>query len=185
MKRTLIVVLLLGVAHAAGAQTMYRWVDKDGKVHYGDKKPSDVREVQDRRMGANVVESSVPGFALREASTKYPVSLYTADNCKEPCQQARELLGKRGVPFSEITVRSPEQRDRLKQLSGDNQVPVLLVGKEMRQGYEPSMYHAALDTAGYPSAPQPGAKPANPGAAPKADASKTAPPAPPKGRYAD
>jgi hypothetical protein len=37
-----VLALLLLAAAAAHAQQLYRWVDKDGKVHYGDKPPAGV-----------------------------------------------------------------------------------------------------------------------------------------------
>jgi len=38
MRRGLVLSLVVAVAWSAGAQ-VYRWVDKDGKVHYSDTKP--------------------------------------------------------------------------------------------------------------------------------------------------
>lgn len=188
MKRTIAIPISIGLLACAlsvanAEERMFRWVDKDGKVHYSDKKPeASAKDLQTRKVGGNVVETSAPGYALSEAMNKYPVTLYTADNCKEPCQRARETLSKRGVPFTEIAVRTSEQREQLQKASGDAQVPVLMVGKEMRQGFEVAMYNAALDSAGYPQTAQPGTKAAK--AAPHAQ-EKKAPAGPPKGQYSD
>jgi hypothetical protein len=45
----LVLALLAGVAHAASdtSQKLYRWVDKNGQVHYGDRIPTEYAE-QDR-----------------------------------------------------------------------------------------------------------------------------------------
>ncbi|MDO8292170.1 MAG: hypothetical protein Q7T29_04830, partial [Gallionella sp.] len=40
-------------------------------------------------------------YETRRAQQNFPVTLYVAENCTEYCDQARELLIKRGIPFSE------------------------------------------------------------------------------------
>ena len=42
MKRILLMLFALGVATTAAAQA-YKWVDKDGKVRYGDTPPPGVK----------------------------------------------------------------------------------------------------------------------------------------------
>lgn len=39
MRRIPIAALMLVLAASAGAQTLYKWVDKDGKTHYSDTPP--------------------------------------------------------------------------------------------------------------------------------------------------
>ena len=52
MKRTLLLIALLGAAAAASAQ-QYKWVDKNGRVQYGDSPPA----------GANATRLRVPSGA--------------------------------------------------------------------------------------------------------------------------
>jgi hypothetical protein len=53
--RTLVLTLVLAViAMPALAGNVYRWVDKDGKVHFGDRPPPGAQHVQLRRSGASV-----------------------------------------------------------------------------------------------------------------------------------
>lgn len=181
---------LLGVS-AAQAQGMYRWVDKDGKVHYGDKKPADKpKNIEERQVRGSVVETSMAGYALQEAVKAHPVSLYTAPECKEPCADARALLQKRGVPFREISVTNNQLRDELVKIGGAAEVPLMLVGSSKHKGFEASLYSTALDQAGYPQNAAPGRLPAVAPApqkegttAAKASASAKAEDDAPKGRY--
>ena len=139
---------------SALAQGMYRWIDNNGRVHYSDKPPTETaKKTEERRLGANVVETSGPDYAMREAAKNFPITLYVAPNCETPCAQARELLTKRGVPFSEVNVIDEKTRGQLKQASGDTQVPVLVVGREVTKGFESSLFNATLDTAGYARTP--------------------------------
>ena len=151
------VFVVLGTAHAA---EVYRWVDKDGKVVYSDTPPPPgSRNAELRKLDRNAVEVDKTSFATRDASKKSPVTLY-ANNCGEPCNNARQFLAKRGVPFaSKNPESSPADADALKKMIGTLEVPVLVVGKSPVKGFEAGSWDAALDNAGYPKsvaiAPQP------------------------------
>ena len=131
---------------------MYRWVDDNGKVHYSDRAPlSGAKNVQKQSISVGQSSSASLPYALQQAVRNFPVTLYTSEVCKEPCDQARELLNKRGVPYSEVTVTDEADLAQLKKLSGDSVVPVMTVGREVYKGFESGAYKAALDSAGYPT----------------------------------
>jgi glutaredoxin len=131
---------------------MYRWVDDNGKVHYADRAPlSGAKNVQKQSMSVGQGSSAPLPYALQQAVRNFPVTLYTSEVCKEACVQARELLNKRGVPYSEVTVATEEDLAQLKKLSGGNVVPVMTVGREVYKGFESGAYKAALDNASYPT----------------------------------
>lgn len=172
------------------AAQMYRWVDKDGKVHYSNTPPpAAAKNLQARNLTPSVVESSQQPYAVQQAVKNFPVVLYTHADCKEPCADGRKLLASRGVPFREVAVTDEKTQEELKRATGDNQVPVLMVGKQANRGYESEMWNAALDAAGYPKAGSPAAQariappPAPEAPAPKPVASKQAE-ATPLGPYA-
>jgi len=146
----------LALASAAALAQTYRWVDKDGRVHYTDTPPppSAARTVEKRSLQGSVVETSQLSFGLQQAVKANPVTLYTYSGCKEACSNARALLQRRGVPFKEVSVDEPGKREELQRVSGGANVPVLVVGKAVKQGYEEGMYNVALDEAGYPKTSQ-------------------------------
>jgi glutaredoxin len=130
---------------------LYRWVDDTGKVHYSDQAPAPgAKNVQKQSMATGQGTVALP-YVLQQAVKNYPVTLYASDTCKDTCDRARELLNKRGVPYSEITVKDEVDIAQLKQLSGDTIVPVMSVGREVYKGFEVGYYSTALDTAGYPA----------------------------------
>jgi len=151
MPRILFAVVALLLASAVAAQA-YRWVDKDGKVHYSQTPPqsSDATKVQKRSAGGSVVETSQLPYATQQAAKNFPVTIYTSENCVEPCKDARTLLSQRGVPFREVAIADDQGRAELKKVSGGDEVPVLTVGKQVTKGYSADMWHTALDSAGYP-----------------------------------
>jgi len=139
----------------AAAQQMYRWTDENGRTHITDTPPPPgAKNVRKVKPAANAAAKDKPDaqlpFVLARAVKEYPVSLYTSPNCTDPCTAARDLLNKRGVPFKEVQVWEEEGNAELKKLAGNTQVPTIKVGASVQSGYDPTMYGALLDTAGYP-----------------------------------
>jgi len=166
----------------ADAQSVYRWVDKAGKVHYSDQPPpQEVKNVQQKRMGGGTVEVSQLPYATQIAVQKNPVVLYGAPTCGTPCEQGRAVLGKRGIPFSEKDVSGNEaDAEALRKLVGAMDVPVLTIGQNKLKGYDEGTWNSALDAAGYPRTVLPGQRPPAPPKppAPPAPADSAAPAAP-------
>ena len=141
---------LLGVAHA---QQLYRWTDEKGRVHITDTPPpAAAKSVQKK---AAVTGGADPGqmpFELSVAVKDFPVVLYTSPICKEPCAAARAMLNRRAVPFKEVQVWNEETNEELKKVSGNTEVPTLLVGRSVQRGFSQEAYDALLDSARYPKA---------------------------------
>ena len=162
---------MLALPLVAGAQTnVYRWVDKDGKVHFSDAPPpEDAKDASQRRIGGGAAEDTQLPYATQLAVKRNPVTLYTGTDCGDPCSRGRELLARRGVPFTERDAQNnAADQEALKQLIGTLDVPVLVVGAAKTKGYEESQWQAALDSAGYPRTRLPGQAPLRVPAAPAA-----------------
>ena len=146
--------LLLAVLCATAVQAQqYRWVDEKGRAHYSDTPPAGVKAVrkEDAKGESPAAEGDqqVP-FELQRAQKDFPITLYTAPICKQPCELARAALNKRGVPFAEVQVWNQETLDQLKSKAGSDNVPALLVGRTAQSGFDSARYDALLDSAGYP-----------------------------------
>ena|SRR5262245_20328221 len=186
MSRLIVTALVALYAAGASAQ-MYRWVDKDGRVHYTDTPPASAaaKDVQKKSNTPSVIETSQVPYAVQQAAQNFPVTIYTSENCGAPCKDARTLLAQRAVPFREVAVADDKSREELKRLSGGDTVPVMTVGRSPTRGFAADTWHNALDAAGYPrSAPQTAQakKPAPP--APAAPKPAEEQPAQPRGPYA-
>jgi glutaredoxin len=162
-RTTLAAIVALGLAAGASAQEkqLYRYIDADGHVVYTDKSPPPTaKNVQPKKITANVIETNEVPLASRLASEKYPVTLYTSD-CGELCRNAEGLLNRRGVPFTTIDVAQPDGMAKLQALTGANAVPVLQVGEKLvSKGFLESRWQSMLDEAGYPKTPPPRRTPA-------------------------
>ena len=155
MKRTvthavLLIMLATGLAGPAAAQ--YRWVDAKGKVNYGDKPPSDARDVRSLGMRAAPAGGDAMAgfpFELRRAVERAPVVLYTSPEC-QPCAPAVALLRERGVPFTERTVVTPDDLQEFQRISGGLRLPHVTVGAQSQNGFNADIWMSLLDAAGYP-----------------------------------
>ena len=141
-----------GVTTLISAQPVYRIVGADGKVTFSDKPPAEPKVKMTSAVGVSSVAtagSSLP-FELRQISQKYPVTLYTGENCG-PCQSARSMLITRGVPFSEKTVSTFEDSQALQRLSGENSLPFATIGGQQLKGFSDVEWTQFLNAAGYPA----------------------------------
>ena len=156
---TILCLAALGASVIAQAQTtVYRWVDKNGKVQFSDSPPPpDATNSSQKSMGGGgAPEEQVP-FATQMATKRNPVVLYTSNDCGAFCAQGRELLAKRGVPYSEKNAqKNPADAEALQKLVGALQVPVLVIGETPVRGFDEENWQSALDRGGYARTRLPG-----------------------------
>lgn len=144
---------LLFVAASAMAQSVYRNVDKNGKVTFSDQPPAANVAPTAPRGGPGAATGAGLPYEIRQVMQRYPVTLYTSDECS-PCSTARSMLSTRGIPFDERTVKSNEDIEALQRLSGQNSLPLLTIGGQQLKGYSDSEWSQYLDAAGYPKSNQ-------------------------------
>jgi glutaredoxin len=157
MRQFFLAAVMISIACTHALAQAYRWVDKEGRVHYTDAPPPpEAKEIQRKnlRSGSGVDTSNLP-YATQFAAANFPVTLYTSPDCGPPCDNARASLVKRAVPFKEISVESQKDFDEMKKLSGGTRFPLLVVGREMQSGFRDDLFSGLLDTAGYPSSGPP------------------------------
>lgn len=160
--RALAIAALISCLDTQAQTNVYRWTDKDGKVHFSDTPPpSDAKSSSQKRVGGGYVEQENLPYATQIAMRRNPVSLFTGADCGEPCSQGRELLSKRGIPFIERDAQgNPADAEALKKLVGGLEVPTLVIGESKIKGFEDQQWQSALDGAGYPRTRLPGQAPA-------------------------
>jgi glutaredoxin len=135
---------------ALPAHALFKVVGPDGKVTYSDRPPpaTEGRATTVNRDGSSgSTDISLP-FALRQVMVKFPVTLYTASKC-EACDTGRALLTRRGVPFTERTATTDQDREAWEKLVGGQEAPVLKVGGQVMRGFNAANWEETLDIAGY------------------------------------
>lgn len=163
---------------ATQAQQVHRIVGPDGKVTFSDRAPEDKKAQSTVLSTASGGAASNPALPseLRQIASRFPVTLYTGESCS-PCQQARQLLVQRGVPFTERSVNTNDDLDALRRLSGESALPFGTIGRQQLKGFSDAEWTQYLDAAGYPAQSrlprgytQPAATPLAPAKAPAASA---------------
>jgi glutaredoxin len=145
---------ILSMSQVAHAQ-MYKWIGANGKMVYSDTPPpANAKKLVSKSMDSSGAQQSNIKFPpeLDVAVRKNPVTLYTttvSTPCA-PCNEARTLLKQNGIPFAEKTVKTQEDIEKLRQVSGDTQLPALLISRAKFSGFDSIEWRTALSTAGYP-----------------------------------
>lgn len=139
---------------AAQAQGVYRIVGPDGRVTFSDRAPTAAQaqaqpSAPPAAANAASTGSALP-YALRQSAERYPVTLYSNKDC-EPCDEAREYLRGRGIPFGERTIETSADVSALKKLSGQEGLPFATIGNQHLKGFAADNWNQYLNAAGYPA----------------------------------
>lgn len=140
----------------AQAGVMYRAVDIHGKVYYSDKPIEDAEQL---KLGDTSAPAQPMSYETRKAQQNFPVIFYSAPDCGTLCQQARDLLNKRGIPFTEKNLVQKTEVDEFVKQSGNKDLPAMTVGRTWVKGFLASQWDKELDFAGYPKTAPYGFKP--------------------------
>ena len=106
-------------------------------------------------LGAAPADAPPPPYATQIATKNFPVTLYTSPYCGSRCDEARQVLNKRGIPFKETPLSDDKAVEALKRVSGRATVPTLQVGSQASVGLDLPAWKSALDAAGYPASALP------------------------------
>jgi|APTNR8051073442_1049403.scaffolds.fasta_scaffold22339_3 glutaredoxin len=151
--RTLACTALLALG-AGQAMALYKVVGPDGRITYTDRPPAQatgaVSQVGRTAVAdpATVATAALP-TELRAVMARYPVVLYTGNQCPA-CDQARQWLQQRGVPYSERRASSEDDAQALERLVGARTIPSLTIGTQSLRGFSSNDWAAYVDAAGYP-----------------------------------
>ncbi|MGA0612702.1 glutaredoxin family protein [Caldimonas sp. KR1-144] len=140
--------LLLG---ASPAWAVFKVIGPNGQVTYSDRPPSEpAARVQQLSPQATPLPANNLPPVLREATARYPVTLYTMPDCNV-CDSARAYLRRRGIPYAESTISTIEDRSLFAaRFNNSLTVPVLTIGSQKLEAFEESTWASYLDAAGYP-----------------------------------
>jgi len=131
--------LVLMTASPVVQGDLYKWVDKNGKIRYGDSPPENVKL---RKMTGNIssfssvsVEPFVydPNFAAKRKKSR-SIIMYSTSWCKY-CNKAVRYFKHKKIPFIEYDIeKSAKAAREFKKLRGRG-VPVILIGNRRMNGF--------------------------------------------------
>jgi glutaredoxin len=152
--------LLCGVA---GAE-FYKWVDRDGGIHFSDERPDGMESVgevetlpaqtnrtrpakdsaDDDPLRANDAHGEDREFDKPKRHRPPEVELYTTSWCGY-CGKARTYFWIRGIPFKEYDIEKDRRAARRKkELDPRGGVPFAVINGQPIHGFSPAAYTRAL-----------------------------------------
>ncbi len=140
----------------AQAETLYRWVDENGRVTYQGQPPLDQQFAEEQ-----VKSTSGPARAAPQQQVE--ITFYAVKTC-EACDLARQDLIARGLKFTELNPETdlPTGKAMIERF-GKVEVPLVLVGEALVRGYNPIWLTAELEKAGVTAPPaEPPTEPTTP-----------------------
>jgi hypothetical protein len=149
MRSVFLLMCLLTMANLQAGE-LFRSIDKDGKVHYSDTPLEGSEDFEQLKLGNQSVSNENLPYETRRARENFPVTLYGFPDCGAPCKMGRDLLVKRGIPFTEKSLVMKDDFDTFRKDSGDSRLPALSIGKNWVKGFQPEQWNNELDFAGYP-----------------------------------
>lgn len=139
--------VLLAAAASADAQTVYRWTDAQGKVHYTSDPPANAKASAIRSRvnsySAPAKVEPVAGAPKVQAGAALPVVMYATSWCPH-CAKARDYFAKSGIAYVEHDVeKSAGANAEFKRLGGRG-VPLIVVGREKMSGFSEQAFEHLL-----------------------------------------
>lgn len=137
---------------AASAQ-VYKWVDEQGRPHYGDRPPASAKTRPvtapiNTFEGTPVLTAAKPSSSAASGRRAEQVTIYTTTQCGY-CIRAKQHMEKIGVPYVEQNVETSASARAEYGKLGARGVPVIISGTSRLDGYSAERLEALLKAAGY------------------------------------
>ncbi|RHW76126.1 glutaredoxin family protein [Colwellia sp. RSH04] len=129
----LLIITLFIIFTSSHAQEIYKWVDENGKVHFGDRKPDTQNEVEALNIKLiNSVETVTYQPSSIDVGKK--VVIYTTSWCGY-CKKAKKYFGSKRIRYTEKNIEKSKIAKMEFDKLGGKGVPVILVGKKRMSGF--------------------------------------------------
>ena len=141
---TAILITLCCVYTFAEAETLYKWVDRDGNVSYQEVPPPTAAISQ------KVIQTKDSGDseAVSLNTGKAPILVYTLKDCNS-CVDVLLRLENFGVPVTESSLLERDAQARLLELGGQLAAPSVFVGDKLISDFSTENLITELESAGY------------------------------------
>ncbi len=136
--------LVLMMASTVTQGDLYKWVDKDGKIHYGDSPPENAKLKKITGKVNSFSSVSVEPFVydpniITRRKTSKSVVMYSTSWCGY-CKKAARHFRQKKIPFTEYDIeKSAKAANEYKKLRGRG-VPIILIGDRRMNGFNASTF---------------------------------------------
>ena len=115
-----------GTAHSE----IYKWVDENNKIHYGDKRPKEL-ETEKIKVKVNTETSD---YISSIDETEHSVIIYT-NNHGRYCKIAKEYFEQNNIAYTEYNIEKDADAKKRYDEMGMTIVPVIFVGEKRLIGF--------------------------------------------------
>ncbi len=125
---------------------VYRWVDKNGKVHYSDKPNHKAEQLQLQPISsiATPVVELNPDAKIIQSSRQQKVVMYSTAWCGV-CRKARDFMRANKIRFVEYDIEKSASAKRAYDKHKAKGVPLILVGDSKMNGFSATKLMAMLE----------------------------------------
>jgi len=124
---------------------VYKWRDKDGNLHFGDKPPIEVNAetVVVKINSYDNVEVIDGGEWAKQRKNKNSsrVVIYSTEWCGS-CKKAKRYFRKNKIPFQEYDVENTEKGRRDFAALNGTGIPIIFIGSKRMNGFTASRFEA-------------------------------------------
>lgn len=141
--KTLFTLLLTHLIVFSAHAEIFRWVDENGKVHFGDKR-STQHKVERVEVKFNMENSASQDAVQGEGETAEDevvaqrsgprVVMYSTSWCGT-CKKAKRYFKQQGIAFTEYDIEKNQQANQRFKANGGKGVPLIIVGRKRMVGF--------------------------------------------------
>jgi glutaredoxin len=121
---------------------IYKWIDANGKVHFGDAKNRPMGE-QTERLNIEINTYSTPTIEVASGKTD-TIIMYSAAWCGY-CKKAKSYFMANSIPFTEYDIDKDKAAKRRHKKMGATGVPVILYKDKRMNGFSESGFKRIYD----------------------------------------
>ncbi len=136
----LLLVGMLSLYSLTAAAAIYKWVGEDGRTHFTDKPPRDVKSDTVKLQINTITTPKLQSTDLDLASPN-TVIMYSAVWCGV-CKKAKNYFKTKRIAFKEYDIEKSVKGKRDFKHLGGRGVPVILVGKKRLNGFSIKSFEA-------------------------------------------
>lgn len=133
--------LLLGLALVAGASDahgeIYKWVDDQGNLHFGDRRPNTADSEEMELPAINTYESVTYDTTAFDFGQR--VIMYSTDWCGV-CKRAKKYFKSNNIAFTEYNIDKNAKAKQRYNALGATGVPVILYGNQRMNGFSEAAF---------------------------------------------
>lgn len=129
---------------AVSMAEIYKWVDANGRVHFGDA-PAENQAVEQVDLEINTYESvTYEDIEFAEPTANKKVTMYATSWCGY-CKKARKYFDANNIAYVEYDIETNQSARRAYDRLGGKGVPVILVGKKRMNGFSVKGFQKIYD----------------------------------------